>query len=71
MMRRLVRSTGGTAGWAGCSTLAEAVDLARQGWPEGWQRMKVLRDAIFAKMASRIHRNEVQFRIVGWGGECS
>ena len=32
---------------------------------EGWQRMKVLRDAIFAKMASRIHKNEVQFRISG------
>ena len=27
--------------------------------------MKVLRDAIFAKMASRIHKNEVQFRISG------
>ncbi len=55
----------GSAGWAGCSTLPEAVTIARQGWPEGWQRMKVLRDAIFAKMASRIHKNEVQFRISG------
>ena len=25
----------GSAGWSGCSTLGEAVDLARHGWPEG------------------------------------
>ena len=53
------------AGWSGCATLGEAVDLARHGWPEGWQRMKALRDAIFAKMASQIHRDVVQFRIAG------
>ena len=53
------------AGWPGCATLGEAVDLARHGWPEGWQRMKALRDAIFAKMASQIHRDVVQFRIAG------
>jgi hypothetical protein len=53
------------ASWAGCSSLAEAVVLARGGWPEGWQRMKALRDAIFAKMASQIHRDVVQFRIAG------
>ena len=51
--------------WAGCATLAEAVDLATKGWPEGWQRMKALRDAIFARMASQIHREVVQFRIAG------
>jgi hypothetical protein len=51
--------------WAGGVTLAEAVDLARRGWPEGWQRMKALRDAIFARMASRIHKDVVQFRIAG------
>jgi len=53
------------AGWSGCATLGEAVDLARHGWPEGWRRMKALRDAIFAKMASQVHRDVVQFRIAG------
>jgi hypothetical protein len=51
--------------WAGCGSLAEAVELARTGWPEGWQRMKALRDAIFAKMASQVQRGIVQFRIAG------
>jgi hypothetical protein len=51
--------------WAGCGSLAEAVDLARGGWPEGWQRMKALRDAIFARMASQVQRDVVQFRIAG------
>ena len=55
----------GAASWAGCSTLGEAVDLARHGWPEGWQRMKALRDAIFARMASQVHRDQMQFRIAG------
>ena len=49
----------------GCNTLGEAVDLARHGWPEGWQRMKALRDAIFARMASQVHRDVIQFRIAG------
>ena len=53
------------ASWAGCGTLADAVDLARNGWPEGWRRMKALRDAIFAKMASQVQRDVVQFRIAG------
>ena len=52
-------------GWAGCATLAEAIELARNGWPEGWQRMKALRDAIFARMASQVHRDVMQFRIAG------
>jgi hypothetical protein len=53
------------AEWAGCRTLSEAVDLARNGWPEGWQRTKALRDAIFAKMASQVHRDVMQFHIAG------
>jgi hypothetical protein len=36
---------GRVAEWAGCSTSGEAVDLARHGWPEGWQRMKALIEA--------------------------
>ena len=56
---------GRAAEWAGCSTLGDAIDLARHGWPEGWQRMKALRDAIFAKMASQVHRDVMQFRIAG------
>jgi hypothetical protein len=55
----------GAAGWAGCGTLAEAVEIARSGWPEGWQRMKALRDSIFAKMASQVQKDRVQFRIAG------
>jgi hypothetical protein len=51
--------------WSGGVTLAGAVDLARNGWPEGWRRMKALRDAIFAKMASQVHRDVMQFRIAG------
>ena len=61
----------GSAGWAGCSTLSEAVEIARQGWPEGWQRMKVLRDAIFAKMASRSSQERGAVQDLRRGGECS
>ena len=55
----------GQSAWAGCATLAEAIDLAKGGWPEGWQRMKALRDSIFAKMASQVQRDRMQFRIAG------
>jgi hypothetical protein len=55
----------GAGAWAGCGSLPEAVEVARQGWPEGWQRMKALRDAIFGRMGSRVQKDLVQFRIAG------
>ena len=45
--------------WARCATLREAVDLARQGWLEGWRRIKALRDAMSARMASQVQRDVV------------
>jgi hypothetical protein len=46
-------------------SFSEAVRLARQGWPEGWQAMKALRDSIFGKMASQVQKDKVEFRVSG------
>src|SRR5690349_10136781 len=49
----------------GTSTFTEATELARKGWPEGWARMAALREAIFGKVASRVQKSVVEFRVAG------
>lgn len=51
--------------FAGTSTFEETVQLAVNGWPEGEAQAKRLADAIFAKVASLVEREEVVHDVVG------
>jgi len=53
------------SGFTGTSTFAEAVRLARSGWPEGCEAVKAISAEIVQKVTDRILRPEIALDVVG------
>lgn len=45
--------------WAGTKTFEDGVKLAREGWPEGADRIAALRDTLYLHLAEIVQRTEV------------
>jgi hypothetical protein len=58
-------SRGSEASWTGTQSFEEAMQLARNGWPEGVQRMRRVADAISQVISSKIIRPEARFDETG------
>ncbi len=61
------RGTGGlyNASWSGTDTFAEAINLARSGWPEGTSRIKALSSVLIDKVTYLIEQPYIQYDTSG------
>lgn len=60
------RSTSGFHGdWSGARNWAQALDMARNGWPQGRARIEQISSAVFAKTGSLIRKDDIRYDVTG------
>lgn len=55
----------GNESWAGTKTFAEAMDLARKGWPEGLAKVKAMAEQIWRVVGQEVKKLEFNYEVAG------